>query len=259
MKIRDQLISQACPPWQGRNADLGLLALRATAGGLLAGHGAQKLFGVFGGHGLAGTAGWLESLGLRPGKPWAALAGLSEFGGGALTALGLGGPLGPIALQGAMATAARKAHWNKPIWVTEGGAELPVLYSATGIALALTGPGRYSLDRALGVRVPAAFSALAAAGVVTGVLLAEWRSASAQQAQPEAEEAIMTGPEGGEDKVVETDSTGLAADQLDDRVIGAPTDESAAWTEGTPAFQDAMPSTGVADTQNRPPTMEEGA
>ncbi len=259
MKMRDHVISQACPPWQGRRADLGLLALRATAGGLLAGHGAQKLFGVFGGHGLEGTAGWLESLGLRPGKPWAALAGLSEFGGGALTALGLGGPLGPIALQGAMATAARKAHWNKPIWVTEGGAELPLLYSATGIALALTGPGRYSLDRALGVRVPAAFSALAAAGVVTGVVLAEWRSASAQQAQPAAEEAVLAGPEGGEDTIVETESTGLAVDGFEDRVIGAPTDESAAWTDGTAALQDAIPSADLADTQSRPPTMEEGA
>src|SRR5688572_23388419 len=90
-----------CPPERGRTVDLGLLALRLTAGGLLAGHGAQKLFGAFGGHGLEGTAGWLESIGLRPGKPWATLAGLSEFGGGALTALGLGGPLGPVALQGA--------------------------------------------------------------------------------------------------------------------------------------------------------------
>ncbi len=241
MKIRNQLTSQVCPPSQGRRVDIGLLALRATTGGLLAGHGAQKLFGAFGGHGLEGTAGWLESLGLRPGKAWATLAGLSEFGGGALTALGLGGPLGPIALQGAMATAARKAHWNKPIWVTEGGAELPMLYSATGIALALTGPGRYSLDRALGVRVPAALSALAAAGVVTGVLLAERRTASAQEAQPAAEEAVMAGPEGGEDTILETEPTGVVAEGFEDQVIEAPSSTGVAWEDGA-ALQETVPN-----------------
>ncbi|MDP9487506.1 MAG: DoxX family protein [Actinomycetota bacterium] len=238
---RKTITPQACSPWQGRSADLGLLALRATAGGLLAGHGAQKLFGAFGGHGLQGTAGWLESLGLRPGKAWATLAGLSEFGGGALTALGLGGPLGPIALQGAMATAARQAHWNKPIWVTEGGAELPVLYSATGIALALAGPGRYSLDRALGLRVPAALSAVAATGVVAGVLLAERRTASAQGAQPAAEEAVMAGPEGGEDTIVESETTGLVAEGIEDRVIDAPADDGAAWADDVPPFEDTVP------------------
>jgi putative oxidoreductase len=65
-----------------------LLILRVVVGSLLVGHGAQKLFGAFGGHGLAGTAAWLESIGLRPGRPWALVAGLSEFGGGLLLALG---------------------------------------------------------------------------------------------------------------------------------------------------------------------------
>lgn len=232
MAKRDQFIAQACPPEQGRAADLGLLALRVTAGGLLAGHGAQKLFGAFGGHGLAGTAGWLESLGLRPGKPWATLAGLSEFGGGALTALGLGGPLGPIALQGAMATAARKAHWDKPIWVTAGGAELPALYSGVGVALALAGPGRYSLDRALGVRVPIAVSALAAASVAAGVALAEWRTAPAQGDQPAAEEAVMAGPEGGEDQVIASESPRLAVAASEDQVLDAPVADAPAWTDG---------------------------
>src|SRR5262245_15615338 len=83
-------------------ADLGLLILRLAVGGLLTGHGAQKLFGWFGGHGLEGTGGWLESIGFRPGKSWALLAGLSEFGGGALTSLGLLHPLGPLATLGAM-------------------------------------------------------------------------------------------------------------------------------------------------------------
>lgn len=169
---------------RSRTADLGVLALRLGAGSLLAAHGAQKLFGSFSGPGLGGTAGWLESMGLRPGKAWAALAGLSEFGGGAATALGLGGPIGPIALQGAMATAARQAHWTLPIWAHAGGPEVPVLYSVAGVALTLTGPGRYSLDRALGVKVPLSVALVTGAGVAAGVALAESMTAKAKAAQP---------------------------------------------------------------------------
>src|ERR687885_1873142 len=100
--------------------------VRLVQGSLMAGHGAQKLFGSFGGPGLEGTSGFMEMLGLRPGRPWAYLAGLSEFGGGVLTALGLLNPLGPLGVIGSMAMASVKAHGGKPIWVTEGGAELPV-------------------------------------------------------------------------------------------------------------------------------------
>lgn len=134
--------------------DLALLSLRLTTGGLMAGHGAQKLFGWFGGHGMEGTSGWLESMGLRPGQQWAAAAGLSEFGGGVLTALGLLEPIGPLGLVGSMSMATAKAHWGKPIWVTSGGAELPLIYTAVASALMLAGPGKYSLDHALGLRLP---------------------------------------------------------------------------------------------------------
>ena len=152
--------------------DLALLILRLSVGGLLLGHGAQKLFGSFGGYGMQGTAGWLESLGLRPGKRWAMLAGGSEFGGGALTTLGLAGPLGPIGVIAAMGTATTKVHWGKPIWAAEGGAELPVTNIAVASALAVAGPGKYSLDRALGIRVPPALALLALVGAVAGVALA---------------------------------------------------------------------------------------
>lgn len=183
MRRRDKTTNSVGGQTRSRSADLGILALRLGAGGLLAGHGAQKLFGAFEGSGLTGTAGWLESMGLRPGKAWAGLAGVSELGGGALTALGLGGPIGPIALQGAMATATRQAHRGKPIWVTSGGAELPVMFAATGAALALTGPGRYSLDALLGLRVRPAAAGLVAAGVVAGIAAAEWQTARARAAQ----------------------------------------------------------------------------
>src|SRR2546421_9941181 len=81
--------------------DIGLLILRLAVGGLLAGHGTQKLFGWFSGPGLKGTAGWLESLGLKPGTPRATAASPSEFGGGRLATLGCLPPLGPLGAMGA--------------------------------------------------------------------------------------------------------------------------------------------------------------
>lgn len=153
-------------------SNLAALILRAVLGGLLAGHGAQKLFGSFGGPGIEGTSGFMEMLGLRPGKPWAVLAGLSEFGGGVLTLLGFLNPLGPIGVIGSMAMATTKAHWGKPIWVTEGGAELPVTNIAAATALIVGGPGKYSLDRALGLRLPRWLAPLGLVGVILTVIYA---------------------------------------------------------------------------------------
>src|SRR4051812_41444607 len=99
----------------------GLLILRLIFGGLLAGHGAQKLFGWFEGPGIAGTTGMMEKMNMQPAKRWALLAGLSEFGGGVLSLLGFLNPLGSLAAIGAMSMAAAKVHWNKPIWSTKGG------------------------------------------------------------------------------------------------------------------------------------------
>ena len=149
--------------------DLALLILRLTTGSFLAGHGSQKLFGWFGGHGIRGTAGWLESLGFRPGIPWALAVGLSEFCGGLLTALGLFNPIGPLAITSVMVVAIRKVHWGKPIWVSEGGAELPATNIAVASAIALAGPGRFSLDRLLGVRLSAV---PALVGMIIGFVLA---------------------------------------------------------------------------------------
>jgi putative oxidoreductase len=134
--------------------NLGALVLRAVVGGLLAGHGAQKAFGAFDGPGLEGTSSFLETLGLRPGRPWAYLASLSELGGGVLTVLGFLNPLGPLGIIASQAMAWATAHRGQPIWVTEGGAELPLTNIAASTALILSGPGKYSLDRALGTRLP---------------------------------------------------------------------------------------------------------
>ena len=177
-----------------KRKDVGLLVLRLTTGGLLAGHGAQKLFGAFGGHGLEGTAGFMESLGLRPADRWAALAGLSEFGGGVLTALGLLNPLGPIGIVSAMTMAARTAHRGKPIWSTAGGAELPVINISAALALALAGPGRYSLDKALGLRLPQPLVGLAAAGAAGGVYLGltQAQAASTEAKSEESAQAETT-------------------------------------------------------------------
>ena len=165
--------------------DLAALVLRAVQGSLLAGHGAQKLFGHFEGPGLEGTSGFMEMLGLRPGRPWAYLAGLSEFGGGVLTVLGFLNPLGPLGIIGSMAMATATAHWGKPIWATEGGAELPVTNIAAATALILNGPGRYSLDRTLGIRLP---TWLAPLGLVVIILTVIYAGVGGE-APPEEDEA----------------------------------------------------------------------
>jgi putative oxidoreductase len=163
------------------------MIVRVAQGSLMAGHGAQKLFGSFGGPGLEGTSGFMEMLGMRPGRPWAYLAGLSEFGGGVLTALGLLNPLGPLGVIGSMSMATRKAHWDKPIWVTEGGAELPVLNIAISTALMIREPDRYSIDRLLGIRLPRWVGLVGLVGVILTVLYSE-RGAEQEQAHEEAHE-----------------------------------------------------------------------
>lgn len=147
--------------------DTGLLILRIAVGLLLAGHGAQKLFGWFGGYGLDGTSGFFHSLGFRPGKGMAAVAGASEAGGGLLLALGLFTPLAGAVIVGTLLVAA-SVHLDKGLWSTNGGYELPLLLAVLGAVAAFTGPGAYSLDNAFGL-VDEWNSAIGLVAVLVGV------------------------------------------------------------------------------------------
>jgi putative oxidoreductase len=134
--------------------DLGILVLRLVVGGLMFGHGAQKLFGWFGGYGLAGTGAFFAGhLRLRPAAFWTVMAGLTEAGGGLLLALGLLSPLGSLGIIAAMLLAIILVHWPR-LWMTDNGVEYHLVLIAAVAAVALAGPGAYSLDAALGIALP---------------------------------------------------------------------------------------------------------
>jgi putative oxidoreductase len=130
--------------------NLGLLVARVVLGLSLSAHGAQKLFGWFGGYGLSGTGQFLESAGFRPGRVMALAAGLSEALGGLLVALGLLGPIGPALMLAVMITASSLHVKNGFFW-TNNGVEAAVLYAAGAVALAFTGFGAASLDALFGL------------------------------------------------------------------------------------------------------------
>jgi putative oxidoreductase len=125
--------------------NLGLLIIRLIFGLTFAAHGTQKLFGWFGGYGLAGTGGWMESIGLKPGKLNAFVAGLGELVGGLLLALGLGLPIAAILMTATMLVAIAKVHGKNGYWATAGGYEYNLAIIAVAIGLALTGPGAYTI------------------------------------------------------------------------------------------------------------------
>jgi putative oxidoreductase len=130
--------------------EAGLLLIRVVLGAIMVAHGAQKLFGWFGGYGLSGTGSGLESMGLRPGRVYAAVNGVAEFGGGTLLVLGLLTPLGAATVAGVMLVAIATVHWTNGFFNTRGGYEFNLLIIATAIALATTGPGEISIDHFAG-------------------------------------------------------------------------------------------------------------
>ncbi|MDQ6886037.1 MAG: DoxX family protein [Gemmatimonadota bacterium] len=149
-----------------------LLLARLAVGLGLAPHGAQKLFGWFGGYGLAGTGGFFEGLGFRPGRPFALVAGLGELVGGLLLALGLFTPVGSALAIAVMTAAAVSVHWKEGFFAPKG-IELPMIYATAAFLLAVTGPGLYSLDTLLGLEsfwTPTVAWGALAVGLAGGVL-----------------------------------------------------------------------------------------
>jgi putative oxidoreductase len=135
------------------NAGLAPLAVRIPVGIIFAAHGAQKLFGWFGGYGLAGTAGWMDSIGLHPGTLLALLAGGAEFFGGLALLLGLLVRPASIALAFTMVVAIFSVHISKGLFLTNGGFEYGLALLAVTVALFISGAGRLSLDGALARRI----------------------------------------------------------------------------------------------------------
>ena len=134
--------------------DVALLIIRVVAGLLFAGHGAQKLFGWFGGNGLKGTGGFFEeNLGLSPGRAHAGAAGFNEFAGGLLLALGLLTPLAAALIIATMTAAVLTVHAKNGPWASNNGWELNLLYGLIAFAVAGIGAGDISLDNALGLDI----------------------------------------------------------------------------------------------------------
>ena len=154
--------------------NVALLGTRLVLGSYLAVHGAQKLFGTFGGSGLDKAGAGFDRIGLRPGRTMAIAAGVSELGGGVLTAAGIADPAGPLAIMGAMSVAATTHRAKGPL-NARGGFELPLTNLAAAATLAAVGPGKFrigpSLPRPLAVAA-AVGGGLLAAGLVARMLTA---------------------------------------------------------------------------------------
>ena len=133
---------------------LGLLSLRLVVGLILAAHGAQKLFGWWGGSGITGWTASMDRMRIRPAKAWAWISALAEVLGGLLFAAGLLTPLGAFAIAGSMLVAIATVHWPNGFWNAKRGYEFNLVILAAVIAVVLTGPGAYSLDVLLRVRIP---------------------------------------------------------------------------------------------------------
>lgn len=169
--------------------DIALLLLRVVVGGVVMMHGLLKLGLVGTGGSIAGVAGWFNSMGIRPGLFWAYASILAEAGGGVLTVLGLGGPLGPGLLAGDLVVVTIVAHLPQGFWAGGGkvGWEFPVPLGAGALAIALTGNGAWSLDRLLGLAYPdwllPVWLVLMAAGAVLALAVRSMQAPKAPEAQ----------------------------------------------------------------------------
>jgi len=164
----------------------GILLLRIVVGLAFIGHGTQKLFGWFGGYGPQGTGGFFTSQGYRAGVAMAVMAGVAEAGGGALLALGFLTPLAGALLATVMINAIGAVTFKRGFMF---GSELEIAYLTVAVALAATGAGRFSLDRAIGwddnlSGVWWGVGALVAATVLSAVTLTVGRTREAQEPPP---------------------------------------------------------------------------
>ena len=156
-------------------AAFALLLLRLVIGLTLAAHGAQKLFGWWGGSGMTGWTGAMTRMRIRPAAPWAWTSALAEFVGGLALALGLLFPFPSLAIAGSMLVAIAIVHLPKGFFTSKGGYEFNLSILAAVAALALIGPGAISLDALLGIRLPEPVTlivgtVLLIAGVATALL-----------------------------------------------------------------------------------------
>ncbi|MGH2872040.1 MAG: DoxX family protein [Solirubrobacteraceae bacterium] len=151
---------------RGTDVAVGLLALRVALGLIVAAHGAQKLFGWFGGGGPEGTASYFAGVGFRAPRLMGFLGGLAGFGGGLLFAAGLATPLGALAIVVLMLEAIATVQWPKGFWTRRGGYEYNLVIVVVALAVVATGPGELSLDHALGWA-----SEIAGLGWAAGVLV----------------------------------------------------------------------------------------
>jgi putative oxidoreductase len=176
--------------------DIALLVLRVVVGLFFAGHGAQKLFGSFGGHGLAGTAGFFDSIGMKPGRRNAIAAGTAELVGGVLLVLGLLTPLAAALIIAVMFVAIATVHLKNGPWVTDSGWEYNAVLIAIAFAVAGAGPGEISLDDVIGwmpdiTGTGWAFGALAAGAVGALGALAGARAAVGRGTVPQPRIATL--------------------------------------------------------------------
>ncbi|MCL4369297.1 MAG: DoxX family protein [Chloroflexi bacterium] len=169
--------------------DIGLLILRLVLGLVFIAHGSQKLFGWFGGGGIAGQVRLANNLGMRPPLFWALVSASGEFFGGLGILVGLLTPIAAIGIIGSMLVAIIKVHWSKGFWNAKGGIEWPIMLATVAFVLGLTGPGVLSLDYLLGINLPepityAALLAAMVVGVIAALTISSLRPATGAPAGP---------------------------------------------------------------------------
>ena len=166
--------------------DTGLLVLRVVVGLVLVGHGAQKLFGWFGGGGLSGTAGFFRSVGYWPPRLMAGFAGVAELVGGLSLAAGFMTALAAAAIIATMLNAGVAVHRRNGPWVVDNGYEYPLVLGAVAASLGFTGAGAASLDAWLGIGGGGAEMGIFAVGVglVVGAAMLVSRNAALSEAGP---------------------------------------------------------------------------